>query len=126
MSTRQEDVVLRREQLYEQVWAEPVTKVAQRHQVSDVALAKACRRLGVPLPPRGYWAEIAGQTPKKPPLPARRADRPAEYGIDRYRQPGAGAMVEGTLSTLRRQKPWCRRLRSSWPRICLRRIRSFA
>src|SRR5712664_2498018 len=88
MSTPQEDVVLRREELYEQVWAEPVTKVARRHHVSDVALAKACRRLGIPLPPRGHWAKVAaGHAPRKPALPPRKSDQPPEYRIERYRQP---------------------------------------
>lgn len=60
-----------REVLYEQVWAEPVREVAKRYGVSDVALAKACRRLSVPLPGRGYWAKRrAGMAPPRPPLPA--------------------------------------------------------
>jgi hypothetical protein len=78
MDSLPQDIVLRRENLYEQVWNEPVRRIASRLGISDVALAKACRRLGVPLPPRGYWARIAaGQTPKRPPLPARRADTSA-------------------------------------------------
>ncbi len=47
-----------REKLYEEVWKEPVSVVSKRYGVSDTALAKACRRLNVPLPPRGYWAKI--------------------------------------------------------------------
>jgi hypothetical protein len=60
-----------REVLYEQVWAEPVRDLAKRYGVSDVALAKACRRLSVPLPGRGYWAKRRGdgRTPPRPPLP---------------------------------------------------------
>jgi hypothetical protein len=46
-----------REELYEKVWSEPVTKVAKGYGVSDVALAKACRKLKVPVPGRGYWAK---------------------------------------------------------------------
>lgn len=60
-----------RDVLYEQVWAEPVRDLAKRYGVSDVALAKACRRLSVPLPGRGYWAKRrAGMAPPRPPLPA--------------------------------------------------------
>lgn len=56
--------------LYEEVWTEPVKVVAARYGVSDVALAKNCRRLGVPLPGRGYWAKKkAGTAPSRPPLP---------------------------------------------------------
>jgi hypothetical protein len=34
-----------REKLYEQVWAEPVIKVAKVYGVSDVALRKTCKKL---------------------------------------------------------------------------------
>ena len=53
-----------RAQLYDEVWAEPVRTVAKRYGISDVALAKICRRLSVPVPGRGYWAEKeAGKSP---------------------------------------------------------------
>lgn len=65
-----DDVTLTREKLYEEVWARAVTQVAKEIGVSDVAIAKICRKLNVPVPPRGYWARVAaGHTPKKPPLP---------------------------------------------------------
>lgn len=38
------------------VWVMPVKTLAQQLGVSDVAVKKHCRRLGVPTPPRGYWA----------------------------------------------------------------------
>lgn len=61
-----------RQQLYERVWAKPITVVAKTLQVSDVGLAKACRRGAVPLPPRGYWAKRqAGQRLSPAPLPPR-------------------------------------------------------
>ena len=53
-----------RGKLYEEVWAEPVIKVAKRYGVSDVALRKTCKKLAVPLPPAGYWAKVvAGKMP---------------------------------------------------------------
>jgi hypothetical protein len=59
-----------RQQLYQEVWAEPVTKVAERYGVSGVAVAKWCRRLNVPRPGRGYWAQkSAGHRVKQVPLP---------------------------------------------------------
>lgn len=77
-------IVYERDKLYEEVWAEPVIRVAERYGVSDVALAKTCRRLGVPLPPRGYWARVkAGQAPKRPALIARRAEEPVRL-VSRY------------------------------------------
>jgi len=35
-----------REELYEKVWNNPVIKVAEESGVSDVAIAKVCRKLG--------------------------------------------------------------------------------
>lgn len=66
-----------REQLYEEVWAEPVVKIARRYGVSDVAVAKWCRRLAVPRPGRGYWArKAAGGTVNQQPLPVARSGQP--------------------------------------------------
>ena len=64
-----------RETLYEEVWAQPLTVVAMRYGVSDVALIKRCKRMSVPVPGRGYWAKVrAGQTPRKAQLPQLRPD----------------------------------------------------
>lgn len=49
-----------REELYEAVWAEPVSKLAKSLGLSDVAVAKICRKLSVPSPGRGYWAKKPG------------------------------------------------------------------
>ena len=51
-----------RDKLYEEVWAEPVKIVAQRYGVSDVALAKTCRKLGIPLPGRGHNCASGGSS----------------------------------------------------------------
>lgn len=64
-----------RKALFAQVWVRPATEVARALGISDVALGKLCRRLQVPKPPRGYWARVkAGQIPRRPPLPAFRAE----------------------------------------------------
>lgn len=71
-------IELTREELYARVWSEPGSKLAPQLGVSDVGLAKTCRRLGVPRPPRGYWNRLAaGQKVKRLPLP------PAKDGQDR-------------------------------------------
>jgi hypothetical protein len=59
-----------RQRLYDEVWAEPVDTVAKRYGVSNVYLGRICRRLGVPVPGRGYWARrVAGShAPPRPPL----------------------------------------------------------
>jgi len=59
-----------RENLYRLVWEAPVSEVAIRFGLSDVGLAKACRRAGIPLPPRGFWAKAeAGRLVEQSPLP---------------------------------------------------------
>lgn len=59
-----------RQQLYELVWQRPLRDVARELGISDVALGKACRRLAIPLPGRGYWAKVAaGQKLTPIPLP---------------------------------------------------------
>jgi len=60
-----------RENLYEEVWAEPMIAVAARYHVSSSFLARVCERLNVPRPPRGYWAKLAvGKKCPRPALPA--------------------------------------------------------
>lgn len=47
------------------VWEMPATEVAREFGVSDTAVKKRCRKLGIPKPPRGYWARVyAGKQPK--------------------------------------------------------------
>lgn len=65
-----------RKNLYDQVWAEPITKLSQRYGLSDVGLAKICKRNNIPRPPRGYWARVqSGQRVAKTPLPKGDDDR---------------------------------------------------
>jgi len=57
--------------VYEEVWATPMAKLAKKYGISDVGLAKVCRKLAIPVPGRGYWAKKeVGQTVQKLPLPA--------------------------------------------------------
>ena len=59
-----------RETLYKEVWEAPVTEVAKRYQVSDVAIHKVCKALEIPKPPAGYWAKLrAGKSVSIKPLP---------------------------------------------------------
>ncbi|MBL8066497.1 MAG: hypothetical protein JNM34_11680 [Chthonomonadaceae bacterium] len=62
--------VLNREELYALVWSEAMATLGPKMGISDVGLKKRCRNLGVPTPPRGYWAKLeAGKKVKKEPLP---------------------------------------------------------
>lgn len=59
-----------RETLYKEVWTSPVTEVAKKYKVSDVAIHKVCRSLDIPTPPQGYWAKRkAGKSVVQIPLP---------------------------------------------------------
>lgn len=69
-----------RETLYKEVWAMPVTEVAKRYHVSDVAIHKVCKSLDIPTPPQGYWAKLrAGKPVKCLPLPP--GDKKTKLGI---------------------------------------------
>jgi len=85
--------IYERQKLYEEVWKEPVVVVAKRYGISDVALAKACRKLAVPLPPRGYWTRLrARNAPPRPPLPP--YETPAKTRATRpVKERSAGASV---------------------------------
>jgi len=67
------EVIFRRTELHAQVWAEPMRTVAKKYGISDVALAKRCRKWGIPLPVQGHWNKVAAGKPVKtvplPPLP---------------------------------------------------------
>ena len=74
-----------RQELYNLVWSEPLTKLAATFGISSVALAKACDRMAVPVPPRGFWARKAvGKTDTRPTLP------PRPPGLDEETMVGGG------------------------------------
>lgn len=63
---------LTRRDLYELAWSKPMQELAKDFGISDVGLAKQLRKLGIPVPGRGYWARVAaGQEPFQPKLPER-------------------------------------------------------
>ncbi|QDU09614.1 hypothetical protein [Gimesia aquarii] len=64
------DTKLSRQQLYEQIWSTPASRLATEFGLSDVGLAKLCKRHDIPRPPRGYWAKKeVGKAPAQTPLP---------------------------------------------------------
>lgn len=63
---------LTRAELYGLVWSEPLRTLSKKFGISDVALAKHCRRGNIPLPGLGYWAKKeAGKPVIQPALPPR-------------------------------------------------------
>lgn len=74
---------LTRAELYDLVWSTPMRTLAPQFHLSDVGLAKLCRRHGIPLPERGYWAKKEhGKKVSQPKLPA--ADAAAAETIRMY------------------------------------------
>lgn len=68
-------LVFHRSDLYERVWSKPMSQLATEYGLSDVGLAKICRRMGIPLPGVGYWAKVqAGHRMRRTRLPRLKAD----------------------------------------------------
>lgn len=87
MQPTNDPLTLTRQDLYELVWSKPLVELAKDFSLSDVALAKRCRKLAVPVPGRGYWARVAaGQAPRQPPL-MKREDRPLDYSALSFSAP---------------------------------------
>lgn len=64
-----------REKIYNEVWSEPVIKVAPRYNLSDNGLRKKCHKYWIPLPYTGYWAKVyAGHDVPKAKLPEVRGE----------------------------------------------------
>lgn len=80
-----------REKLYEEIWSEPVTVVAKRYGISDVALKKVCQKLNIPTPWVGYWQKVkAGAKVNRPKLPMSKGEHVERTapprGYDKYVQ----------------------------------------
>lgn len=89
-----------RDQLYREVWEQPVVKVAEKYSVSDVAIHKVCKSLDIPVPPRGYWAKLrAGQKVKKTPLPPSDGRR-GKIGARPKKEAENTIIVKGSLDFL--------------------------
>ena len=59
-----------RDELYQDVWNQPLTSLIAKYGGSVVAIGKTCRKLQIPLPGRGYWAKKAhGHPVAQQPLP---------------------------------------------------------
>ena len=81
---------LTRTELYEQVWTTPMRRLAPQYGLSDVGLAKICKKLNIPRPPVGYWAKKeVGKAPARPKLPE--ADK---HGDDLVELPVPGEIEE--------------------------------
>jgi hypothetical protein len=72
-----------REKLHKEVWAEPMTTVAKRYDVSSNYLARICERLNIPRPGRGHWQQRAvGAEVETQPLPEAQPGDEIEWARD--------------------------------------------
>ena len=63
-------IVWDREKLYDLIWTKPMRTVAHEYGLSDVALAKVCKKLQIPRPGVGYWRrKECGFKVERTPLP---------------------------------------------------------
>lgn len=77
-------ITLTRDELYRLVWETPMSRLSERFGLSGNGLAKICRRLDVPYPPRGYWArQAAGKKVKATALPRAKPGIPSSATIHR-------------------------------------------
>ncbi len=64
------EIHLTRPELFERVWSEPVEKLAREWDLSGRGLGKACAKMQIPVPPRGFWAKTEhGHKVRRPRLP---------------------------------------------------------
>jgi hypothetical protein len=79
-----------REELYKEIWEQPLVKIATKYGISAVALGKVCRKLQIPLPGRGYWVkkEFGKPVERLPLLPGK--DLPV---VQRFKFPPAEGAV---------------------------------
>ncbi len=83
-----EEITLSRQELYTLVWSKPVVKIAKDFGISDVAIAKICKKMNIPKPGLGYWAKKEfGKKTKVTPLPERRVGDVESYTIRKSVEP---------------------------------------
>ena len=79
-------VTFTRKELFDLVWSKPVSRLAPDYGMSDVALAKKCRKHHIPLPPVGYWQKVRnGKKVTRPKLPRCPQGIPKKIILDKDR-----------------------------------------
>lgn len=101
MEKRKDGTVhLSRNELYDLVWSRAVSSLAREFGLSDVGLAKICRKHNIPRPPLGYWARVqAGQRVERTPLP-RLSARMVDKLVIKCREPKAEPLVDEAFAQM--------------------------
>ena len=53
-----DNIKLQREKRYLEVWFAPMSRLAPKYNLSGNGLKKICIKFNIPVPPRGYWAQL--------------------------------------------------------------------
>lgn len=53
-----EEIIFTRQELYDLVWSEPLSRLAKKYNLSDNGIRKRCKKMNIPLPTVGYWSKI--------------------------------------------------------------------
>ncbi len=74
-----------RERIYEEIWSEPLYKLAPKYNLTSGPFKKRCKECwDIPVPESGYWARYhAGKKDKRPPLPMPPA-KEARFYVSEY------------------------------------------
>lgn len=51
--------IINKEQLYIEIWDEPLAKVAEKYNVQTYKLKEVCNKLSIPTPNSGHWTKVA-------------------------------------------------------------------
>jgi hypothetical protein len=101
--------MISREDLYALVWSEPMARLSRRFGMSDVGLAKACARMMIPVPGRGYWAKKeVGRAPRPtrlPALPASAGPQMREMRVQRREAPTAAESAGDEVASIQVDVP---------------------
>lgn len=94
-----ESKTISRKQLYDRVWSIPMQRLAEEYGLSNVGLAKLCKRHDIPPPQRGYWAKRdAGHKVAATPLP--NPDKDYQITIAPYVMPDLQEARDSTLEEI--------------------------
>lgn len=68
--TEEQETILLRQQLYNEIWEFSVAGVAKKYNVPYAKMIKLCGESDIPIPPSGYWTKLrSGKPVIKTPLP---------------------------------------------------------
>ena len=88
-----EKITLTRDALYELVWSKPMRELARTLSITDVGLAKLCKRLNIPRPKPGYWLKDKRDRAQRPALPQTSKGMPSSVTFE----PKAVVAIDATV-----------------------------